>query len=1002
MDEDENSKLSRRAAQLLRPDSDENLGNVEEEMECDLSLGFGDEPVMSLEDAEFMNTSPQASLSTAKSVRKHELPSPSPVNPRPCKAPCLDLHAEQQTTETVKAPSQNVDAEIDLSVETLSENVDAEIDLSVETLSENVEAEIPTLHDNEQCTLPLQPQIPEAQVLQDLASHNISDFNLEDLSKIPDQPLDLVPGSPEITEPLMSSESHSSDKLFGPAYFWNYTDDDNAGHLKPGQPHSSVLEDSDQGTDTDEEEEEEEETVQDTSTNQGNESLIYPEAPISVWESVTAMLTFVQRHNISGVGFGDLLSLVDLHLPKPNSFVKTRHAMFKLLEDIKEPVNIHYFCSLCYKTCKSLNDLCNVCTDENRKVEHFITFSLEAQVRRLFKRPDFVENLKQNRIRVKQNENNIEDIWDGEAYKLAESLGRTGKGLTVMWNTDGVPIYKSVSYSLWPVYLVSLELPPEKRFLSENLIIAGIWCSASKPHPNVYLVPILKELLNLKNGIDVEYFGKDEKQRITCSVLCGTCDAPATASFLNMKSHSGFFSCHLCLIRGAYHESTVFPYEENVPLRNMADYDRHVKQAVKDKIIFQKSVKNEEQYCGIKGPTVLSHIMDDIFSSMAIDSMHALYLGIMRQMMRIWFIDGKYQDKAQLLTQKLLEQAPPDYLQRRPQPVEKLVHWKATEYRSFLFNLSVVLLKDILDPEDYEHYCLFVKGTSLLNTNSISPEDMKESDKLLNQFSKEFESLYSVNDMSHNLHMSLHLCKCVMYLGPLWAISCFKFEDINGRILNLVHGTRYAGLQIRSHIGVITHLPLMINNLREGPVKAYCKKRRHRLRISDVMSPGTFVVGLFSAVTDDFAWVVGMLNKEKCINERSRIMLFHRFQKNSLLYVATSYKRSTRVSSFVTYNSSGVQKHGNILCFVKVVCNCSDTCSCLRKHLAVIKPVPTTQYAAGSVVFNHIFKCDTSSQVDSFFNCDVVSVLDLKCVMFKLQDANSTFLVAPLNDYELE
>ena len=160
-------------------------------------------------------------------------------------------------------------------------------------------------------------------------------------------------------------------------------------------------------------------------------------------------------------------------------------------------------------------------------------------------------------------------------------------------------------------------------------------------------------------------------------VICGSCHAPATASFLNLKSHSGFYSCPVCLLKGTKPgDATVFPYEENVPPRNMEEYEEHVRLAVQNRVILTKTVRNEERFCGIKGPTLMSKILDNIFSSCAIDSMHCLYLGIMRQMLRLWFIDGKYHNNAKLISLRLLEQTCPHFLQRLPQPIEKLIHWK--------------------------------------------------------------------------------------------------------------------------------------------------------------------------------------------------------------------------------------------------------------------------------------------------------------------------------------
>lgn len=207
---------------------------------------------------------------------------------------------------------------------------------------------------------------------------------------------------------------------------------------------------------------------------------------------MASILSFVQCENISGAGLGRLLALINLHLPQPNNFFNSNFKLLKILEHIDEPVEIHYFCSSCYQSRTSESDLCEKCTDESRTVLFFIVFPLEAQMMEKFKRKDFVHDLKYKTRRVKKNDDNIEDIYDGEMYKEFESGTSSEYDISLMWNSDGVQVFKSTSFSLSQFYLVINELPPEKRFLSENLLVAGLWGSVVKPHPNVFLLPIYK------------------------------------------------------------------------------------------------------------------------------------------------------------------------------------------------------------------------------------------------------------------------------------------------------------------------------------------------------------------------------------------------------------------------------------------------------------------------------------------------------------------------------
>ena len=51
--------------------------------------------------------------------------------------------------------------------------------------------------------------------------------------------------------------------------------------------------------------------------------------------------------------------------------------------------------------------------------------------------------------------------------------------------------------------------------------------------------------------------------------------------------------------------------------------------------------------------------------------------------------------------------------------------------------------------------------------------------------------------MSANVHNLLHLSECVRNLGPLWAHSCFPFENTNGDLLKLFHGSQGVEKQVQ-------------------------------------------------------------------------------------------------------------------------------------------------------------------------------------------------------------
>ena len=80
--------------------------------------------------------------------------------------------------------------------------------------------------------------------------------------------------------------------------------------------------------------------------------------------------------------------------------------------------------------------------------------------------PDFVSGLQHHFERRKLVDENIEDVYDGTLYKdhflpggfLAQQLNMSFK-----LNTDGVAVFKSSKFGVWPLFLSINELPPHLR-----------------------------------------------------------------------------------------------------------------------------------------------------------------------------------------------------------------------------------------------------------------------------------------------------------------------------------------------------------------------------------------------------------------------------------------------------------------------------------------------------------------------------------------------------------
>ncbi|PFX15419.1 Retrovirus-related Pol polyprotein from transposon opus [Stylophora pistillata] len=106
--------------------------------------------------------------------------------------------------------------------------------------------------------------------------------------------------------------------------------------------------------------------------------------------------------------------------------------------------------------------------------------------------------------RRKSNSNAIEDIEDGLLYQ--KHFGNDGYfkrapaekkkceiDISFLINTDGVTLFRSSKFSIWPVYLVVNELPPNCRFARHNKIFLGLWFGFNKPDFLTFLQPLTQE-----------------------------------------------------------------------------------------------------------------------------------------------------------------------------------------------------------------------------------------------------------------------------------------------------------------------------------------------------------------------------------------------------------------------------------------------------------------------------------------------------------------------------
>ena len=124
---------------------------------------------------------------------------------------------------------------------------------------------------------------------------------------------------------------------------------------------------------------------------------------------------------------------------------------------------------------------------------------------------------------------------------------RIGLGLS----TIGIPLFKSSSTSMWPVYVTILNLPPSIEMKAENITLDGVWVGPHKPSMKLLLDPIIDDLKYLyTDGLTVMLLNghADFKAKLVMAFF----DLPAKASILNCKQFNSKFGCCVCYHPGLW------------------------------------------------------------------------------------------------------------------------------------------------------------------------------------------------------------------------------------------------------------------------------------------------------------------------------------------------------------------------------------------------------------------------------------------------------------------
>ena len=287
------------------------------------------------------------------------------------------------------------------------------------------------------------------------------------------------------------------------------------------------------------------------------EKPLFDGAATNIGTTMILLLAFITKHRLKGGIIGDLIDLINtLFIGSSEGCAITTAGMQHYVQNIKYPLSKHYYCTRCQIYVGEETDLPDRCPLEScgeqltteGATSYFVTLPIQLQLSELLSNGEILESVLS--ARDVTGAENVSYITNGQLYKSFLSLPDVNikHFLTFLWNTDGVSVFRSSHYDIWPMYLAINELPQHLRFKQENLILSCLWFGKKKPVMTTFMRSMYEQLKSLENGVDLQT--ADGKKNFHCYILAGTADLPARAIVLNMTQYNGEDSCHKCYDSG--------------------------------------------------------------------------------------------------------------------------------------------------------------------------------------------------------------------------------------------------------------------------------------------------------------------------------------------------------------------------------------------------------------------------------------------------------------------
>ncbi len=389
----------------------------------------------------------------------------------------------------------------------------------------------------------------------------------------------------------------------------------------------------------------------------------------------------------------------------------------------------------------------------------------------------------------KHHPNLMNDVFDGTIYRsmLGERVVIDGKpqnhsyfgdsrDVALGLSTDGFAPFRRRKLTAWPLILYNYNLPPEIRFLADNILPLGVIPGPKKPVDfDSFLWPAVQELLKLAAGVRAWDSLTLAHFILRAYLIIVAGDIPAISMVMRMKGHNGYAPCRMCNIHGVripgkprspYYVPLDRSRHPEIPNGDPLSYDpsdlpirthtailaeaREVQLAASEK----DSDELAKKY-GIKGIPLLSYLPSLNFPlSFPYDFMHLVWENLMKNLVLLWTGEFKGLDEGSEsyhlapnvwkaigeATAKSGSTIPSCFGRRTPNIEADCTTYNAEAWSFWALYVGPVLLaRKFVRPKYYDHFVSLVRILHLCLDFEITRQDILTIRTGLVDWVREFE-----------------------------------------------------------------------------------------------------------------------------------------------------------------------------------------------------------------------------------------------------------------------